>query len=75
VGRVDAGYLRIDLVCFEELGHALGGDGGHHAHRRSQGAVGDEALHGGAPGATGAAFICDGWLLAVTALITTVYLV
>ena len=49
------GHLRNDLVAFGELGHARGGDGGHPAHRRRQGAVGDDALHGGASGATGAA--------------------
>src|SRR6202034_1472869 len=51
----DAGHLRVDLVTFEELGHPRGGDGGHRAYRRRQGAIGDWVLHGGAPGATGAA--------------------
>ncbi|MCW2653228.1 MAG: hypothetical protein JWR32_4204 [Mycobacterium sp.] len=41
---------------------------------RPQGAVRDQALHGGTSGATGAQFVCDSWLLAVTALILTVYL-
>ena len=75
MGRVDAGHLRIDLVAFEELGHPEVATVAivliaavkvrlvmrHFMEVRR------------APLAL--RLVCDGWLLAATALIVTVYLV